>query len=152
MDSKSAAFEQGLEVLRHFRNQVALLGDSRTLEVLGFVGPEPFTNGDAREVLAVKRQASWKRLSQMCEAGLIQKRGHSYRITPFTREFVESLSSALASLITGKPPARLDQASLKSLEAALEGLEALYARGRLTQEEYLGHRTNVRGMISSATS
>ena len=83
-EASTDAFKQGLEVLRHFRSQVEALGDPRTLDLLSSVGPEPFTNGDAREALSMKRQASWKRLARLSEVGLLQKRGHSYRVAPFT--------------------------------------------------------------------
>ena len=146
------AFRQGLEVLQHFRTQMGMLGDTRTLELLSAVGPEPFTNGDARSILLVKRQASWKRLAQLTEAGLIQKRGHSYRVAPFTREFVESVSSLTIALLMGKDVSAVPPSHKLSLEVALQGVEALYAKGRLSQEEYSHHRSVLTEMIGSVQS
>ena len=151
-DTRTKAFRQGLEVLQHFRTQMGMLGDARTLELLSAVGPEPFTNGDARSVLLVKRQASWKKLAQLTEAGLIQKRGHSYRVAPFTKEFVESLSSLTIALLMGNEIAAVPPSHKPSLEVALQGVEALYAKGRLTQEEYSRHRSVLTEMIESVKS
>jgi len=151
-DPGTKAFRQGLEVLQHFRTQMGMLGDARTLELLSTVGLEPFTNGDARSILLVKRQASWKKLVWLTEAGLIQKRGHSYRVAPFTREFVESLSSLTVALLMGKEVTAVPLSHKPSLEVALQGVEALYAKGRLSQEEYSRHRSVLMGMVESVNS
>ncbi len=142
------AFVQGLEVLRHFHVQLGMLGDSETIGLLGSVGPEVFTNRDARELLSVKRQASWKRLARLSEAGLIQKRGHSYRIAPFTRVFVAALSSTLGALVTGAPVRQPSPVSREALESAIEGLEALYAKGKLNQEEFTRRRAALQELVS----
>jgi len=148
-DPRTKAFRHGLEVLQHFRTQMGMLGDARTLELLSAVGPEPFTNGDARSVLLVKRQASWRKLAQLTEAGLIQKRGHSYRVAPFTREFVGSLSSLTIALLMGKEVPAVQPSHKPSLEVAVQGVEVMYAKGRLSQEEYSRHRSVLMEMIDS---
>ncbi len=150
-DPALKAFMQGLEALRHFRTQMSMLGNAGTLQLFSTVGPDPFTNEDARSVFLVKRQASWKRLSQLTEAGLIQKRGHSYRVAPFTREFVESLASLTVALLIGNEVVPVPPSSKLSLEVALEGLEILYAKGRLSQEEYARHRTELEEMIGAVS-
>jgi len=147
--SGTKSFRQGLEVLQHFRTQLRILADAKTLELLSSMGPEPFTNGDARSVLLVKRQASWKKLAQLTEAGLTQKRGHSYRIAPFTHAFVEALSALTVSLLMGKEVTAVPPASKLSLEVALRGLEALYEKGKLSQDEYSRHRSAVEEMIQA---
>lgn len=141
------AFQQGIEVLRYFRSQMIVLSDERTLVLLDSVRSDPFTNRDAREFLGVERQASWKRLAQLADSGLVQKRGHSYRVAPFAREFVSALSSTMAGVMTGKPLVQATSASKETLECALEGLEALYAKGRLSQADYSRHRSVVEEMI-----
>jgi len=141
------AFQQGLDALHHFRSQMTLLSDAGTLALLGSLRHEPFTNGDAREILQVKRQASWKRLAQLVESGLIQKRGHSYRVAPFTDEFVSALSSTFTGVLTGASPAAMPPASRETLMVALEGLETLYAKGRLSQVDYSHHKATVEEMI-----
>ncbi len=151
-EAATRSFRRGLDVLGHFQVQVNMLGDNSMLELLGSVGSEPFTNGDARECLRVKRQASWKRLAQMCDAGLIQKRGHSYRVAPFTMEFVAALSSVLGALVTGRPVVESTPESRKALESAVEGLEALYSKGKLSQEEYVRHRATLEEMIGNVPS
>lgn len=140
-------FQQGLDALHHFRSQMTLLSDAGTLALLGSLRNEPFTNGDAREILLVRRQASWKRLAQLVESGLIQKRGHSYRIAPFTNEFVSALSSTFTGVLTGKSPTAIPPASRETLVVALEGLETLYAKGRLSQADFSRHKAAVEEMI-----
>jgi len=139
--TRAAEFRTGLDVLRHFRRQMALLGDTMTLDLLSSIGNEPFTNRDAREAMSLKRQASWKRLAQLSNLGLVQKRGHSYKVAPFTREFVAAVSFTLGALVMGKPVTQSTQASREALESAIEGLEVLYAKGRLNQDEYASRRT-----------
>ena len=140
------SFQQGLDVLRHFRSQLILLSDPGTLALLSSLRQDPFTNKDAREILQVKRQASWKRLAQLADSGLIQKRGHSYRVAPFAREFVSALSSTLTGVLAGTSPIRANQLSQEALKVALEGLEALYAKGRLSQSDYSRHKAAVEEM------
>lgn len=140
-------FQQGLDVLRYFRIQLRLLSDERVLALLGALGSEPFTNGDAREILRVKRQASWKRLAQLASSGIVQKRGHTYRVAPFAREFVQALSSTMTGVLTGRSPPAATSASKETLIAALDGLETQYAKGKLSQADYYRHKNAIEEML-----
>ena len=141
------AFLQGLEVLEYFRVQTGLLSDKRILSLLKSLSAEPFTNRDARETLGVRRQASWKTLSLLAGAGLIEKRGHSYRVTLFARDFVLGLSTTLTGVLTGRSLTPTTPGSKEALRASLEGLEALYAKGRLGQADYSRYKTVVEEMF-----
>ncbi|HZW84862.1 MAG TPA: hypothetical protein VFE91_03035 [Nitrososphaerales archaeon] len=69
-------------------------------------------------------------------------------MTPFTKNLVEALAVTLTNLMTGQeiePPASIKPA----LEAGLQGLEALYTKGRLSEEEFAKHRTSLEEWIRS---
>ena len=70
--------------------------------------------------------------------GLLEQRGHTYRVSPFAREFVSALSFTLRSVVTGAE-LRRDPEMLKSLSVAQQGVELLYDRGRIGKEEYAVH-------------
>jgi hypothetical protein len=128
-------FNRNLMVLEHFRYQLEALSDKTTLELLRSFQDRPFMNAEARQVLGTRRQTTWARLSALTQLGLIQKRGHVYRLSPFTRDFVNLAGFTFHGLMTGER--RLVSAeSAKALEAAGKGLEVLFSKGRLTQEEY----------------
>ena len=124
-----------------------MLGDAKTLRLLGEFETGPFTNSEARVPLGMKRQAAWKRLARLSETGLVEKRGHSYRVSSFAKDFVLASSNTLQSLILGKELAPRSRASDSTSKAALEGLEVMYAKGRLSEDEYRGHRKALQEML-----
>ena len=114
--------KEGLQLVTHFRLQFRALSDESTLRLLDTFVDEPFANGEVRALFGVKRQASWVRLSELVQLGLIVKRGHTYRISSFTNEFVCRVAETLRGLLTGvKPPVR-DAASAEILRLAGEGV------------------------------
>ena len=128
--------KEGLQLVGHFRLQFHALSDESTLRLLDtFVGT-PFTNGEVRALFGVNRQATWVRLSELVQLGLVEKRGHTYRVSPFTNEFVCTVADTLRGLLTGvKAPIR-DAASADLLRLAGQGIEALYVKGKIQQQEY----------------
>jgi hypothetical protein len=129
------SFNRNLMVLEHFRYQFAALSDKTTLELLRSFQGRPFMNAEARSILGRRRQATWSKLSALVQLGLVQKRGHVYRVSPFTKEFVSLAAGTLQALVTGERPPIVPGAS-EALRMALEGLELLYSKGKLKQEEY----------------
>jgi biotin operon repressor len=135
-------FGKGLAVLAHFKAQLVLLGDWKTLKLLEKFEGLPFTNGEARQILEMKRQTAWKHLARLRDAGLIEKRGHTYRVSMFSRSFVGRLSATLGGTLMGIEPVQTD-ALKEVLKVASEGVELLYARGRIGEQEYIGYRSRV---------
>ena len=128
--------KESLQLVKHFRLQFHALSDEVTLRLLEtFVGT-PFTNGEVRALFGVNRQATWAHLSELVQLGLIEKRGHTYRVSPFTDEFVSTVADTLRSLLTGEQPPVRDAASADLLRLAGQGIEALYVKGKIQQQEY----------------
>jgi hypothetical protein len=138
--------ESGVELLRLFRGQLRALSDERILEILRAFADGPFVNGEVRVVLGVKRKATWVKLEKLVQLGLVEKRGHTYRISRFTRDFVAKLSHTLESLITGAGLSPTDPRLRDVLNLALTGLETLYARGKLDQNVYFGRQKMLKEM------
>ncbi len=132
-------FNRNLMVLEHFRYQLAALSDEKTLELFRSFQGKPFMNAEARSVLGTRRQATWSKLATLVELGLVQKRGHVYRMSPFARDFVTLAAATLQGLATGERPTVPGNAS-EALRSAQEGLELLYSKGKLRQDEYSRYR------------
>ena len=71
-----------------------------------------------------------------------------YRVSPFARDFTSGLSSVLVGLMEGKAP-RPSRESADALRVALEGVDILYAKGRLKQEEYSWDRKTIEELIGN---
>ena len=133
--STPESVRESLQLVRHFRLQFHALSDEATLRLLETFLGTPFTNGEVRALFGVNRQATWARLSELVQLGLIEKRGHTYRVSSFTNEFVSTVAETLRSLLTGVPSVR-DAASADLLRLAGQGIEALYVKGKIRQQEY----------------
>ena len=129
------SISESLQLVRHFRLQFHALSDEATLRLLETFFGTPFTNGEVRALFGVNRQATWTHLSELVQLGLIEKRGHTYRVSTFTNEFVSTVADTLRSLLTGVPSVR-DAASADLLRLAGQGIEALYVKGKIQQQEY----------------
>jgi hypothetical protein len=134
-NASESLFARNLTMLEHFRHQLKALSEKTTLELLRAFQDKPFMNAEARRVLGARRQATWSRLALLVQLGLVQKRGHVYRLSPFSRDFVNLSASTLQSLMTGQRPPPTTEAK-EALEASRQGLEMLFSKGRLKQDEY----------------
>jgi hypothetical protein len=143
---RDPVFTRNLMVLEHFRYQLEALSDKTTLELLKSFQDKPFMNGEARQVLGTRRQTTWARLATLTQLGLIQKRGHIYRLSPFTRDFVNLAGSIFHGIMTGERRS-VSPESTKALEAARQGLELLFSKGKLSQDEYSRHSRALAVMI-----
>jgi hypothetical protein len=128
--------KESFQLVRHFRLQFHALSDEATLRLLETFLGTPFTNGEVRALFGVNRQATWAHLSELVQLGLIEKRGHTYRVSPFTNDFVSTVADTLRSLLTGDQPPVRDAASADLLRLAGQGIEALYVKGKIQQQEY----------------
>ena len=128
--------KQSLQLVRHFRLQFQALSNESTLRLLDAFLGTPFTNGEVRALFGVERQATWTRLSELVQLGLVEKRGHTYRTSPFANQFLCAVADTLRSLLTGGEPLPRDAASADILSLAGQGVEALYAKGKIQQREY----------------
>jgi RecB family exonuclease len=77
---------QDIEVIRYFRTQLRAISDAPVLELVEKFGDRSFMNAEVRTIFGSKRQTAWARLARLTEAGMVQKRGHVYRISPFTEK------------------------------------------------------------------
>ncbi|HEV2138126.1 MAG TPA: hypothetical protein VGR53_04740 [Nitrososphaerales archaeon] len=140
-------YENGLELIASFRMQFKALCDSDNLRILGNLGSERFTNADVRSLLGSHRQTSWVKLSRLMGAGLVEKRGHSYRIPRYARELVVALSTALANLVAIRELSDEPETS-KLFRLASEGIDMLYGKGRLDQGEYERAKEMLEGLTA----
>jgi hypothetical protein len=136
IQSGDRRYRNSLELLAAFREQFEALCDADTLRILGNLCSDRFTNADVRALLSSHRQTSWVKLSRLSRAGIIEKRGHSYRVSSYTKEMVVGLSAALANLVALRELSDDPEVS-KLFRLASEGIDVLYDRGRLGQEEYM---------------
>ena len=88
-------FKESLQLVRHFGRQFDALSDGSTLRLFDAFFGTPFTNGEVRALFGVNRQATWIRLSELLQLGLIEKRGHTYRVSAFTNKFVFAVADTL---------------------------------------------------------
>lgn len=144
MDSKDARpLKRDIEVIRYFGRQLGALSEGRVLDLLERFEGKPFMNAEIREVFGSKRQTAWAKLSHLVEAGLIVRRGHVYRVSPFTAAFVSDAASVLRHLMLGtEAPRTFDKDVIR---IALEGAESLYSKGKLSQDEYFRFRKSLEG-------
>lgn len=140
--AEDARLGKDLEVVRYFRGQFRLISDGMVLDLLERFETKPFMNAEARAIFGNKRQTTWIKLARLVEAGLVQKRGHVYRVSPFAHEFVRGASSVLKHLMTGEELSS-PRADGELLQTALEGVEMLYSKGKIGQEVYFRYRKAV---------
>jgi hypothetical protein len=141
-----AKIKEALETLRYISKQLQTMSNDYFLALLREFTDRPFMNADASALFKTKRQTTWVRLKKMVELGLLEKRGHVYRVSPFSRRFVLALSNVTQALILGKDFV-YDDESAKLLLMARDGVESLYARGRITQENYVWFRRRLEELI-----
>lgn len=137
-------FNEGIDLLRHFRAQLRALSDERTLLVLKEFGGSPFTNGDLRPLLGVSREATWESLSKLVSLGMVEKRGHGYRVSRFSYDFVGSVADTLKQIFMGAEASRR-ASSPEILKIASQGLEFMYAKGKIGETEYFASRKVIEG-------
>ena len=137
-------FSQSILVLKHFREHLAILSDSRLLELLSLANTIPITNADARTVLKVGRNGAYSWLGILTRLTMLEKRGQTYRASPYSKSLVAAASLTFRSLVLGKMPHSAPASSITGdnasawstvLQTAGDGLELLYSRGRIDQSE-----------------
>ena len=134
--------KKDLEVVRYFREQFRSISDGMVLDLLERFEAKPFMNAEARAIFENKRQTTWLKLANLVATGMVQKRGHVYRVSPFAHKFVGCAASVLKHLMTGTELSSA-QADGGLLRIALEGVEMLYSKGKLSQEDYFRYKRAV---------
>jgi hypothetical protein len=136
-------FNQNILVLKHFREHLAVLSEPRVLELLSLANTISITNVDARTVLKVGRNGAYYWLGILTRLSMLEKRGQTYRASPYSKSLVEAASLTFRSLVLGKMPqtatAAINRENVSAwstvLQTASDGLEMLYSRGRIDQSE-----------------
>jgi len=138
------SIKRDLDVIRYFTKQFRALSDGPVLDLLERFDAKPFMNADVRNIFGSKRQTAWMRLRRLADAGMVEKRGHIYRVSPFASEFVSDAAGVLRHLMLGEEvPMSGDKDVLR---VALEGVEVLYSKGKLSQNDYFRYRKALEGM------
>jgi hypothetical protein len=145
-EEKVAKFSQNLELIRHFREQFAVLSDAKAVEMLKVLGSSSFRNYEARALLGTSRQATWERLSRLVELGFLEKRGHVYKVSPYAKALVSASSSALRGLLTNKVLVENRSAANELLSLATQGLELMYAKGLIQPVEQARYQRLLAGL------
>jgi hypothetical protein len=142
-EEKILGFNQNVILLKHFRGHLAILSEPRLLELLSLANTTPVTNEDIRTLLKVGRNGAYYWLGKLTRLNMLEKRGQTYRISPYSVSFVAAASLTFRSLVSGKMPRAATAAVIGNnitawstvLQTAAEGLELLYSRGRIEQSE-----------------
>ena len=108
-------------------------------------------NAEARTVFGGRRQTTRGWLARLTDVGLVQKRGLVFRVSPFAREFVRASASVLKHMVTGEAMP-VEEADRVALQSAAEGIEIMYAKGMLSQDDYLRPKTRIQEMMAIASS
>lgn len=152
-EEKVLRFNQSIILIKHFHEHIAILSRPSMLELLALANTMPITNQDVRALLKVTRNGALYWLSQLVALNLLEMRDHHYRPSPYCSALVHALSLTLRSVVSGRAPQVFEDVGMIKLtannrsskrnaswpillELASQGLENLYARGRIDQSEY----------------
>lgn len=135
-----SSLTRNVELLRHFRHQLALLSDERVLEIVKTFGSASFTNGQARLLLGTTRQGAWLRLSNLVELGFLEKRGNSYRVSNSAGDMISAVTAAFRSLLTFKVLGENRPRALELLGLAKQGVELMYTKGMIQPADVSRHQ------------
>jgi hypothetical protein len=127
---------QDIALIRHFREHLAVLSDQRALDLLSLASVTQVTNKDVRDALKLRRAGAWVWLSKLTALGMLEKRGQSYRASPYTTNLISATSLVFRSVLNGKTPQLNTHAWSEALRLASDGVQMLYARGRIDQAEF----------------
>jgi len=137
-------FNQSIIILKHFREHMAILSEPRVLELLSLANTMPITNKDARTVLQVGRNGAYYWLGILTRLAMLEKRGQTYCVSPYSKSLIATASLTFRSLVMGKMPQTSTASAINRenvsawstvLQTAADGLELLYSRGRIDQSE-----------------
>ncbi len=150
MEKKMMGLKENLDVIKHFRAPIELLVNEKTLRILSLVDSEVFTNSEARKFFAIKRKSIWLILAGLAENGLVEKRGHVYRITPTTFNLANVLAVSLRGLMTGRPVQNTNLSGLLS-KIGPQFIEWAYAKGKIDREELAQYERELKESVKVMT-
>jgi hypothetical protein len=130
---------QDIALVKHFRDHISALSDPRILDLLSVASARPVNNADARAILKLGRTGAWFWLDRLNKLSMLDKKTTQlYRTSAYSSDLVYALSLTLRSVLNGRIPKVEDnhEAFLEILRLASDGLEILYERGRIEQDEY----------------
>ena len=128
---------QDIALVKHFREHLAALSDPEILDLLALASVKPITNAEARQILKLGRNRAWVNLSGLVRLTLLEKRGHSYRASPYAEHLVAALSLTFQSVLAGKMPNIQGPGWAEVLRLASDGVEMSFAKGRIQQSEHV---------------
>jgi hypothetical protein len=151
LDKKILALKENLDVIRHFRIPIRTIMDEPAFRLFSSLDLEVFTNSDVRVSLGTTRKRTWLLLARLVEAGLIEKRGHSYRIVPSTFGLANTMARSLHGLLTGKP-APDSSISAAMMKLGPEFIEWAYTKGKIDRTEYVQYERQLKESAKVETS
>jgi hypothetical protein len=127
---------QDIALIRHFREHLEVLSDQRVLDLLSVASMTRVTNKDARTIFKVGRAGAWVWLSRLTGLGMLEKRGQSYKASPYVEKLISTVSLTFQSVLTGKTPTSIQGPGwAEALRLASEGVKLAYERGKIDQSE-----------------
>ena len=123
-------------MVKHFHEHLRAISEPRLLDLIYLSDARPITNEDASRLLGIARTGAWRWLSTAAHLGLLEKRGHAYRISDYARQLIAIQSLAFRGIVRGGLPETNPKIPQEVIGYAREGVEAQYERGRITLEEY----------------
>jgi len=127
---------QDIALIAHFREHLEAISVQENLDILAIASVKPISNAEARRVLKLGRNRAWARLSDMVRLTLLEKRGHTYRASPYAENLVGALSLTFQSVLAGKLPQIQGPGWADVLKMASEGMTMAYERGKIDRAEF----------------
>jgi hypothetical protein len=132
---RARSLSNDILIVKHFREHLRALAVWKALDLLYLADVQPITNRDAK-VLGLTSKGAWRWLSRLRQLQMLEKRGQSYRASPYSKELLRSVSALFRGAVAGEFPEDADPRIKDMLRFAREGTESLYDRGKLDQAAY----------------
>lgn len=141
---RSESLDQDLALIGHLEAHLAAISDPTSRLLLSLASTVPITNSDVSHAGGRSRNTTWYQLSKLTRLGMLEKRGHHYRTSPYAVHLVQAAAVTFRAVVSGKmPETELNQDLSENnttippevLGYAEEGVKVMYERGLLTQDE-----------------
>jgi DNA-binding transcriptional ArsR family regulator len=134
---RAETLDQDLALIGHLEAHLAAISDPTSRLLLSLASAVPITNSDVSRAGGKSRNTTWYQLSKLTGLGMLEKRGHHYRTSPYAVNLIQAAATTFRAVVNGKMPQAGGTAEWSTiLKIAAEGTESLYVRGTIDQEEY----------------
>ncbi len=80
-------------IVKHFREHLRAIAVWKALDHLYLADVQPITNRDAVKVLGLTSKGAWRWLSRLRQLGMLEKKGQTYRASPYSKDLLRSVSA-----------------------------------------------------------